>query len=192
MARTRPSTTASHAGAREASGKRYSSAWPRLLISSTGGGRQPCELIAALTAEKGAEFQAIGFTKGGRNSKIHAIVDEFCRPWAFMLTPGNTADCVMAEECVSLIPGIKELLADKAYDTNAIRAFLKERGIKAVIPSKSNRKKKIRHDKQAYKNRNVVERCFCRLKDWRRIATRYCLRKTFSAFCFVATLAFWI
>lgn len=73
----------------------------------------------------------------------------------------------MAEECVSLIPGIKELLADKAYDTNAIRTFLKEHGIKAVIPSKSNRKKKISHDKQAYKNRNVVERCFCRLKDWR-------------------------
>jgi len=101
---------------------------------------------------------------------------------------------VIAEECVSLIPGIRELLADKAYDTNAIRAFLKERGIKAVIPSKSNRKKKIRHDKQAYKNRNVVERCFCRLKDWRRIATRYdkLAQNFFSAFCFVATLLFWI
>ena len=100
----------------------------------------------------------------------------------------------MAEECVSLIPGIRDLLADKAYDTNAIRAFLKERGIKAVIPSKSNRKKKIRHDKQAYKNRNVVERCFCRLKDWRRIATRYdkLAQNFFSAFCFVATLLFWI
>jgi hypothetical protein len=49
----------------------------------------------------------------------------------------------MAEDCVSLIPGIKELLADKGYDTNAIRAFLKERGTKAVIPGKSNRKKKI-------------------------------------------------
>jgi hypothetical protein len=70
----------------------------------------------------------------------HAIVDEFCRPWAFILTPGNTADCTMAEECVSLIPGVKELIAEKGYDTNAIRAFLKENGIKAVIPSKSNRK----------------------------------------------------
>jgi hypothetical protein len=57
----------------------------------------------------------------------------------------------MAEECVSLIPGVKELLADKGYDTDAIRAFLEERGIRAVIPSKSNRKKKIRHNKQAYK-----------------------------------------
>ena len=64
----------------------------------------------------------------------------------------------MAEESVSLIPGIKHLLADKGYDSDAIRAFLKERGIKPVIPGKANRKKKIRHDKKAYKGRNVVER----------------------------------
>jgi transposase len=100
----------------------------------------------------------------------------------------------MAEECVSLIPGIKELLADKGYDTDAIRAFLKKRGIRAVIPGKSNRKKKIRHDKKAYIGRNVVERCFCRLKDWRRIATRYdkLAQNFFSALCFVAMLAYWL
>ena len=69
-----------------------------------------------------------------------------------ILTPGNTADCVMAQDCVSLIPGIKELLADKGYDTDAFRAFLKKEGIKPVIPGKSNRKKRIRHDKKAYKN----------------------------------------
>jgi transposase len=112
----------------------------------------------------------------------------------FILTPGNTADCVMAEECVSLIPGIKELLADKGYDTDAIRAYLKKQGIKAVIPGKSNRKKKIRHDKKAYKQRNVVERCFFRLKDFRRIATRYdkLAQNYFSALCLVATVAYWI
>jgi hypothetical protein len=53
-------------------------------------------------------------------------LDAFCRPSAFILTPGNTADCVMAEECVSLIPGIKQLLADKGYDTDVIRAFLRK------------------------------------------------------------------
>jgi transposase len=100
----------------------------------------------------------------------------------------------MAEDCVSLIPGIKQLLADKGYDTDAIRAFLKKRGIKPVIPGKSNRKKKIRHDKKAYKGRNVVERCFCRLKDFRRIATRYdkLAQNFFSALCLAATLAYWI
>jgi IS5 family transposase len=80
--------------------------------------------------KRGAETQAIGVTKGGRNSKVHAMVDEECRPWAFILTPGNTADCVVAQTCVSLIPGITELVADKGYDTDAFRSFLKERGIK--------------------------------------------------------------
>lgn len=100
----------------------------------------------------------------------------------------------MAEDCVSLIPGIKELIADKGYDSDAIRTFLKARGIKPVIPGKSNRKNKIRHDKQAYKKRNVVERCFGRLKDWRRIATRYdkFAQNFLSALCFVAILAYWI
>lgn len=144
--------------------------------------------------KRGAETQAIGVTKGGRNSKIHALVDEECRPWAFVLTPGNTADCTVAETCVSLIPGIVQLVADKGYDTDAFRAWLKEHRINTVIPSKSNRNKRIRYNKQAYKGRNVIERCFCRLKDWRRIATRYdkLARNYLSALCFVATLAYWL
>jgi transposase len=82
----------------------------------------------------------------------------------------------------------------RGYDTNAFRAFLKQNGIRTVIPGKSNRKKRIRHDKEAYKGRNVIERCFCRLKDWRRIATRYdkLARNYFSALCFVAMLAYWL
>jgi transposase len=59
---------------------------------------------------------------------------------------------------------------------------------------RSNRKKRIRHDKQAYKVRNVIERCYCRLKDFRRIAKRYdkLARNYFSALCLVATVAFWL
>ncbi len=59
---------------------------------------------------------------------------------------------------------------------------------------RSNRKKRIRHDKQAYKDRNVIERCYCRLKDFRRIATRYdkLARNYFSALCLVAAVAFWL
>ena len=100
----------------------------------------------------------------------------------------------MAQDCVSLIPDIKQLLADKAYDTNAFRAYLKQRKIRVVIPGKSNRKKRIRHDKKAYKKRNVIERCFSRLKDFRRIATRYdkLARNYFAALCLVATVAYWL
>jgi transposase len=158
-------------------------------------GQQSCQGSSLRQRRKrGAEFQAIGLTKGGRNSKIHAIVDKFLRPWVLILTPGNTADCTMAQECVSLIPGIKELLADKGYDTDAFRAFLKDQKIKPVIPGKSNRKKRIRHNKKAYKKRNVIERCFGRLKDFRRIATRYdkLAGNFFSALCLVAIVAYWL
>jgi transposase len=143
--------------------------------------------------KRGAQIEAISLTKGGRNSKIHAVVDEFCRPWVFVLTPGNAADCTLAETCVRLIPGIKELLADKGYGSDSFRAFLSV-GIKPVIPGRSNRKMKIRYDKKAYKKRNVVERCFCRLKDFRRVATRYdkLARNFFSALCLVATFAYWL
>ncbi len=100
----------------------------------------------------------------------------------------------MAEACVSLIPGVTKLIADKGYDTDAFRRYLKEQGIEPVIPGKANRKTPIRLDKLAYGDRNVVERCFCRLKDFRRIATRYdkLARNFFSALCFVATLAYWL
>ena len=100
----------------------------------------------------------------------------------------------MAQDCVSLVPGIKELLADKGYDTDAFRAYLKQQKIRVVIPGKSNRKRQIRHDWKAYKKRNVVERCFGRLKDFRRIATRYdkLAANFFSAICFVAIVAYWL
>ena len=103
---------------------------------------------------------------------------------------------MLAETCVGAVLGINiaELAADKAYDTDSFRSSLKGCGIKPVIPGKSNRKKRVRFDKEAYKNRNVIERCFCRLKDFRRIATRYdkLARNFLSAVCLVAVLAFWI
>jgi IS5 family transposase len=89
-------------------------------------------------------------------------------------------------------PRHQTLLADIGCATDAIRAFLKEGGIKPIIRGKSNRKKKIRHAKKAYKNRNVVARCFKRISGV--IATRYdkLAQNFFSALCFVATLACWI
>ena len=100
----------------------------------------------------------------------------------------------MAEACVSLIPGVSKLIADKGYDTNAFRRYLKEQGITSVIPGKSNRKTSIRFDRLAYHDRNVVERCFCRLKDFRRIATRYdkLARNFLAGALIVATIVWWL
>jgi len=66
-----------------------------------------------------------------------------------------------------------EMLGDKAYDSAAFRGALKARGTKSNIPNKSNRKKKFRFSKQCYRKRHLIENAFCRLKDFRRIATRY-------------------
>lgn len=112
-----------------------------------------------------------------------------------ILTPGNVADCTVAPECMNhMAVGLKKVLGDKAYDSNAFRKSLRKDGIRPVIPGRANRKKQIRHDKTAYKGRNVIERCYCRLKDFRRIATRYdkLARNYFSSVCLVAALVFWV
>lgn len=85
------------------------------------------------------------------------------------------------------------LLADKAYDANRLRLWLKEHGALAVIPSTLSRRKPIPYDTKLYKARNLIERMFCRLKDFRRIATRYDKRAdTFlSAICLAAAVAWW-
>ena len=100
----------------------------------------------------------------------------------------------MAREGVSLIPGSKDLLADKGYDTDAFRGFLKQQKIRPVIAAKSKRKTRIRHAKKASKKRHVIARCFGRLKDFRRIATRYdkLAGNFFSALCLVANVAYWL
>ena len=85
-------------------------------------------------------------------------------------------------------------MTDKGYDSQTNRAAALARGITPVIPGRANRKKHIRYDKEAYKGRNVIERCYCRLKDFRRVATRYdkLARNFFSTVCLAAAVLFWL
>jgi len=86
----------------------------------------------------------------------------------------------------------RRLLADRAYDAKSLRDELAQRRIKAVIPPNPTRKHPHRYDKRAYKGRNVIERMFCRLKDWCRIATRYDkLAANFAAAIAIATIVLW-
>ena len=71
------------------------------------------------------------------------------------------------------MPPAAELVADKGYDSKALRDWLAERRTTAVIPPRKNRKVQYHYDKTVYRQRNIIERMFCRLKDWRRIATRF-------------------
>ena len=79
----------------------------------------------------------------------------------------------MARQCVDALPATEELVADKGYDADALRSFLAARGTAAVIPPMRHRRIQFACDYRVYAKRNVIERLFCRLKDWRRIATRY-------------------
>jgi transposase len=88
----------------------------------------------------------------------------------------------------------KRVLADRAYDATSLRQELAQRRIKAVIPPNPTRKHPHRYNKTAYKGRNVIERMFCRLKDFRRLATRYDkLARNFLATAIIAaTIIWWI
>ena len=136
----------------------------------------------------------IGHTKGGRNTKLHAVCDGKGRPLVLLLTPGNVHDCKVAQRCIEALPPSAELVADKGYDSQALRNWLDERGTQAVIPPRRNRKIQFEYDKTIYKQRNVIERMFCRLKDWRRIATRFDrnIKNFISAIALAATVIWWL
>ncbi|MCC8943458.1 IS5 family transposase [Bradyrhizobium sp. Arg62] len=142
----------------------------------------------------GKHEQAIGRSRGGRTTKIHALSDPDCKPCAFHLTPGQDADIAAGPALLKLAPPMSTLIGDKGYDGDGFRAEIVNRGVKPVIPNKSNRVTLHSFSKCAYKGRNVIERCFCRLKDFRRVATRYdkLARNFLAAVHLAAIVAYWI
>ncbi|OJU59829.1 MAG: hypothetical protein BGO08_09570 [Altererythrobacter sp. 66-12] len=124
--------------------------------------------------KRGAFVQGIGTSRGGRTSKIHGLTDTAGRPRILLISPGNTSDMTMAPALIEAARGrFDALIADRGYDSNAIRAAVQTQGAKVVIPSTRSRKTAIPYDRNVYRTRNLVERLWCRLKDWRRVATRY-------------------
>ena len=122
------------------------------------------------------------------------MADDCGRPVAFALTPGNVADIKMAIPLLERSKPDKRLIADKAYDADSLRNWLKQNKINPVIPSTAARKTPYPLDRKAYKRRNVIERLFCRLKNWRRIATRYdrLARNYLAAVAIVSAIIAWI
>ena len=123
--------------------------------------------------KRGAYLQALGQSRGGKTSKLHALTDGQGRPCVLLLTAGNINDISIAQALLQKIGPIQRLIADRGYDANHLRQFLAEQQAEAVIPSTRSRRVPIAYDAVAYKDRNRIERMWCRLKDWRRIATRY-------------------
>jgi transposase len=115
----------------------------------------------------------MGRSRGGLTTKIHAVVDAEGRPIRIALTPGQAHDGTAAEELLTNLKPGATLLADKAYDSNAIREQVQEQDGWANIPPKSNRKGSFVFSAFLYRYRNLVERFFNKLKQFRGIATRY-------------------
>lgn len=111
-----------------------------------------------------------------------------------MLTGGQVADCTAADLLLEDMPATSILHGDKGYDSNAVRRKIEGRGAAPNIPPKVNRRWKCCFSPALYRDRNAIERMFGRIKDFRRIATRYdkLARNFLAAVCLVATVCYWL
>ncbi|WP_414711351.1 IS5 family transposase [Sphingomonas sp. UBA978] len=143
---------------------------------------------------KGRSSQAIGRSRGGWTTKVHALTDVIGRPYALMLTPGNVSDIKAAPALLERAGHMRYLLGDKGYDADRLRRSLRDAGAVPVIPGRRNRKRIIRYDKDRYRGRHLIENAFCRLKDFRRVATRYdkLAANFLSGVALATALAFWL
>jgi transposase len=136
----------------------------------------------------GQAEQALGRSRGGFGTKIHAGVSGLGLPVTLVLTPGQEADVTQAGNLLSEVPA-EVVIADKGYDSQAVVALIEARGAEAVIPSRKNHKEPRAYDRERYKDRNLAERYWRQVKEYRRVATRY--EKTagnFLGFVLVASI----
>ncbi|MEZ4782436.1 MAG: IS5 family transposase [Candidatus Kapaibacterium sp.] len=153
----------------------------------------------AAEQKNAAEAEALGRSRGGLSSKIHAITDARGRPLVLTLSGGERADILtapmlfyrlIAQAAIRDVPAIPgSVLGDRAYDADAFIELITSSGAEVVIPPRKNRRKQRFYDKERYTHRNQVERLFGRLKQSRRIATRYeKTARNFFAFIIIASL----
>ena len=114
----------------------------------------------------------MGRSRGGFGTKVHVGVNGLGLPVKLVLTPGQAADVKQAEELMKGVPA-EVVIGDKGYDSDQVVAAIQAKGAEAVIPPKKNRKVQREYDCDRYKDRNLVERFFGKVKQYRRVATRY-------------------
>ncbi|WP_408744018.1 IS5 family transposase [Acetobacter orientalis] len=143
----------------------------RLMIDAT---HLKAHRTSASLLKKGLFPANIGRTKGGLNSKLHAVCDDQGRPVRLHLTAGQVSDFKGADVLLADLPDeTEEVIGDRGYDSNQIKLSLADRNITVRIPPKKNRKSKPPYKWHLYKKRHLIENMFAKLKDWRRVATRY-------------------
>lgn len=142
--------------------------------------------------KRGDQNQALGRSRGGLTTKVHALADAQGRPLRFILTAGQQGDITRAPD---LLEGQRAdaVIADTAYDSKALREVIDAIGAQAIIPSNPTRKIILPLDREAYRLRNRIERFFNKLKHFRRIATRYDRRACyFLAAIHLASAMIWM
>lgn len=142
--------------------------------------------------KKDQEKEAVGKSRGGLSTKIHAAVDALGNPIKLLLTAGQASEYGQANALIEDFDA-DFVLADKGYDSNELVEKIKASGAVPVIPPRKNRKESREYDKELYKERNLVERLFQKLKHYRRVATRYeRLGRNYMAMLFSASSIVWL
>ena len=152
--------------------------------ASARGGRTP--------AKRGPDAQGLGRSRGGLSTKIHAAGDALGYPVRLIGSPGQRNDIAFAHDLVEGFAA-HATIADKGYDADHLCDKIAETGGQPVIPPKRNRTFKRAYDVELYKERNIIERFFNKLKQFRRVATRYDKRlENFMGFVKLAAIALWL
>ena len=128
------------------------------------------------------------------NTKLRAVTDTSGRPVRLFATAGQVSDYTGAAALINGFAEAEWLLADRGYDADWFRETLMDKSTKPYIPRRKSRKKTVKYDKRRYKRRNRNERMFCKLKDWRRVATCYDRSPPIfrSSIALAATVLFWL
>ncbi len=147
---------------------------------------------AGCDGKKGGPDHCLGRSRGGLTTKIHVVVDAQGLPIRIGLTAGQTHDGQIVDRLLKHLGPRTIVLADKAYDADRIREMIQEQGPRP-ISRKSNRKWKPCFSKRLYRERNLIERFFSKLKHFRRVATRYDkLAANFLAMIQLASMRLWL
>jgi len=147
---------------------------------------------ACRRGKKGGPDHAIGRSRGGLSTKIHAVVDQDGLPIRLLLTAGHASDKAAAPALLEGLPLSQAVIADRGYDWQHLIDFVSSRGGLAHIPTQRDRKAQRSVDRQLYRQRNLIERFFLKLKQFRRVATRYDkLARNFLAAVLIASIRIW-
>jgi transposase len=165
----------------------------------------PCSTRGAgADPDQPGDREALGRSRGGYSTKLHLRVERRGKPMVILTTAGQRHEALMLRRLMETgavkragqgRPRLRPdaVAGDKGYSFPSLRRYLRRRGIRAVIPPKSDQPRQRRFDKVAYRERNQVERTINRLKGWRRVATRYEKREVnYLAMVTIAAIVLWL